>query len=80
MFLPEQRLDLATALSASTAGSAWVNGLEGESGSIAVGLAADFALLDRDPFAGDPRAIGDTRVLGTWIGGERVHTAADAPA
>ncbi|PPH29199.1 amidohydrolase [Rathayibacter sp. AY1F9] len=80
VFLPEQRLDLATALSASTAGSAWVNGLEGESGSIAVGLAADFALLDRDPFAGDPRAIGDTRVLGTWIGGERVHTAADAPA
>ena len=71
-FLPEQRLDLTTALTAFTAGSAWANGLDAETGTIEVGKAADLALIDRDLF--DPAAgpIGDARVLLTLVGGEAV--------
>ncbi|NHA69334.1 amidohydrolase [Phycicoccus flavus] len=77
VFLPEQRLDLATALTAYTAGSAYVNRLE-DTGSIRVGALADLVILDRDPFAGPPTEIGDTRVLQTFVDGVRVHAAPDA--
>jgi predicted amidohydrolase YtcJ len=77
VFLPEQRIDLASALTAYTAGSAYVNHLD-ETGTIAVGKLADLAVLDRDPFEGPPEAIGATRVLQTFVEGERVHAAADA--
>lgn len=73
-FLPEQALDLGTALQAYTAGSARVNSLP-ETGVIRVGMLADLALLDRDPFEGEPEQIGDTRVLGTWVEGVRVFEA-----
>jgi len=77
VFLPEQRLDLATALTAYTAGSAYVNHLD-ETGTIAVGKLADLAVLDRDPFDGPADEIGNTRVLQTFVEGERVYAADDA--
>ncbi len=73
-FLPEQRLDLATALTAYTAGSARVNHLD-ETGQIRVGALADLVVLDRDPFAGPPEDIGSTRVLETFVGGVSVYSA-----
>ena len=73
-FLPEQAIDLGTALQAYTAGSARVNSLP-ETGVIRVGMLADLALLDRDPFESDPEQIGQTRVLGTWVEGVRVFAA-----
>ena len=77
-FLPEQAIDLATSLTAYTAGSAWVNHLDHTTGTIEVGKLADLALLDRDPFAGPADQIGATRVLQTFVEGERVYTARDA--
>ncbi len=77
VFLPEQRIDLATALTAYTAGSAYVNGLE-HTGTIGVGALADLVVLDRDPFAGPPADIGSTRVLQTFVDGRRVYAAEDA--
>lgn len=77
-FLPEQAIDLATSLTAYTAGSAWVNHLDESTGTIEVGKYADFALLDRDPFAGPADQIGATRVLQTFVEGERVYAADDA--
>jgi len=72
-FLPEQKIDLATVLVAYTAGSAWVNHLEADTGTIEVGKYADLALLDSDPFAtGD---IAGTRVVATFVEGKRVFTA-----
>ena len=71
-FLPRQALDLASALTAYTAGSARVNHLD-DTGTIAVGQRADLALLDRDPFAGPPEEIAAARVLRTWVGGDLVH-------
>src|SRR5690606_36861152 len=49
-FLPDQALDLATALTAYTAGSAYVNHLD-DTGEVRVGALADLAVLDRDRFA-----------------------------
>lgn len=77
VFLPEQRIDLGTALTAYTAGSAYVNHLD-DTGSIRVGALADLAVLDRDPFAGKPDEIGATRVLQTFVDGQRVFAAGDA--
>jgi predicted amidohydrolase YtcJ len=74
VFLPHQRIDLATALGAYTAGSAYVNHLD-ETGTIAVGLLADLVVLDRDPFAAPPEEIAQARVLHTFIDGKRVYAA-----
>ena len=50
-FLPAQSLPLAAAVSAFTAGSAWINHDDDDAGSIAVGRRADLAVLDADIFA-----------------------------
>lgn len=72
VFLPGQRLDLATALAAYTAGSAHVNGLD-DAGELRPGNLADLVVLDRDIFAGPPQAIGQARVERTYVGGSLVH-------
>lgn len=77
-FLPDQALDLTAALTAYTAGSAWVNHLDRVTGSVEVGKFADLAVLDRDPFDGPADEIGATRVLQTFVEGERVFAAPDA--
>jgi predicted amidohydrolase YtcJ len=75
-FLPEQSLDLGTALTAYTAGSAWVNHLD-DTGVIREGALADLVVLDRDPYAGEPDDIGRTRVERTYVGGHIVHARDD---
>jgi predicted amidohydrolase YtcJ len=77
-FHPEQAIDLATSLTAYTAGSAWVNHREHDTGTVEVGKLADLVVLDRDPFAGPAAEIGATRVLQTFVGGNRVYAADDA--
>lgn len=74
-FLPEQAIDLATSLTAYTAGSAWVNHLDQTTGTIEVSKYADLAVLDRDPFDGPADQIGATRVLQTFVEGARVFAA-----
>lgn len=71
-FLPEQRLTLAEAIRAFTAGSAYANHLDTETGTIEVGKLADLTVIDRDLFAPDAGPIGDGRVLGTFVGGRAV--------
>jgi predicted amidohydrolase YtcJ len=71
-FLPEQALSLESTLTAYTQGSAWVNHLDQETGTLEVGKCADLALLERDPFAVDPMEIGTIEVSQTFVDGERV--------
>ncbi|WP_284750053.1 amidohydrolase [Amycolatopsis sp. RTGN1] len=71
-FLPGQRIDLAAAIAAYTAGSAYVNHLD-DTGAIRPGHRADLVVLDRDPFAGPDREIGATKVAMTFTGGRCVH-------
>ena len=71
-FLPHQALTLAEAVRAFTAGSAYVNHLDADTGTIEAGKLADLAVVDRDLFAPDAGPIGDGRVLATFVGGEPV--------
>ncbi|HWO71191.1 MAG TPA: amidohydrolase family protein [Actinomycetota bacterium] len=71
-FLPEERIDLPTAIAAYTIGSAYVNHLDRDTGSIEVGKLADLVVVDRDLFAHPPSEIGGARVLLTLVEGERV--------
>ncbi|MEV5974186.1 amidohydrolase [Streptomyces sp. NPDC051921] len=72
VFLPEQRLDLTTALAAYTAGSAHVNGHD-DAGSLRPGHLADLVVLDRDILTAPPEEIAEARVEQTFVGGTRVH-------
>jgi predicted amidohydrolase YtcJ len=71
--LPGQSLDLAEALAAYTIGSAYVNHLDDETGTIEPGKLADLVVLDRDPFAGPTSEIGSTGVLATFVQGDPVY-------
>ena len=73
VFLPEQRIALPEAIAAFTIGSAHVNGMEHDTGSIEVGKAADMVVLDRNLFAIDPREISETKALLTLLDGKPVH-------
>jgi len=71
---PGERLTLAEALTAYTAGTARVNHAD-QTGRIAAGMHADLVVLDRDPFGGPAADIHQTRVAATFVGGEAVYQA-----
>jgi predicted amidohydrolase YtcJ len=73
--LPEEALDLDTAVAAFTRGSAYVNFLDEETGRIEPGKLADLVVLDRDLFDPGAGPVGDARVLLTLVEGEAVHDA-----
>jgi predicted amidohydrolase YtcJ len=72
VFLPEERLELIDALAAFTTGSAYVNHLDDETGTLEIGKAADLAVIDRDLFDRGSGAIGEARVVGTFVEGQAV--------
>jgi len=67
---PEEKLTVMQALRAITIDSARTIRLEEEIGSIEVGKRADLAILERDPLAVAPEALGDIQVWGTMLDGE----------
>ncbi len=69
----EESLEPIQALLAFTNGSAFINHSEADSGSIAVGKLADFAVLDRDPLREGP--FREARVAMTIVGGDVVYEA-----
>lgn len=73
VFLPEERIELIDALAGFTAGSAYVNHLDDVTGTLEVGKFADLAVLDRDLFDRGAGAIGDVRVIGTFVEGASVY-------
>jgi predicted amidohydrolase YtcJ len=76
-FFPEHALTLAQAVTAYTAGAAYVNHQDDVTGALRPGFHADLAVLDRDVFTAPPEEICEARVVRTYVGGELVH-AADA--
>jgi predicted amidohydrolase YtcJ len=77
VFLPDERIDLPTAVAAFTMGSAYANHLDGETGSIEVGKLADLVVLDRNLFELPVEEISQARVVLTLVEGERVYAAAE---
>jgi len=75
-FLPDERIDLIDALAAFTAGSAYVNHLDADTGTLAVGKYADLAVLDRDLFDRGAGAIGEASVVATFVEGASVFETA----
>jgi hypothetical protein len=71
-FLPDEAVDLPTAIAAFTMGSAFVNHLDDVTGTIEVGKLADLVVLDRDLFAHPVTEIYAAKVELTLIEGERV--------
>jgi hypothetical protein len=74
-FVPEQRLTLDEALAAFTIGTAYVNGLDAETGTLEVGKRADLVILDRNLRDPDAGPIGDARVVATYVDGRPVMIA-----
>lgn len=75
-WLPEERLSMADALRAYTAGSAAAAGREAELGTLAPGMLADVAVLDcnllGEDVAHEPERMLDAKVLATYVGGTAV--------
>jgi predicted amidohydrolase YtcJ len=76
-WVPEETVDLDTALRAYTYGAARTVFAEAERGIVRDGAVADLALLSQDPFtfADDPRRLLDTRTDLTVVDGAVVHRA-----
>jgi predicted amidohydrolase YtcJ len=75
-FLPDERIEPLDALHAFTMGTAYVNHLEREVGSLEAGKAADIVVLDRDVFDRGAGPIGDAQVVATFIDGKAVYEVA----
>ena len=73
--LGDQGLNLREAIGAYTRGSAVINRLGASTGRIAVGMAADLAVLDCDVLALPPDELASARVVGTFVEGRRVFSA-----
>jgi predicted amidohydrolase YtcJ len=72
---PEQRMTRDEALKSMTIWPAQAAFMEAEVGSLSVGKRADFVVLDQDLMRVPAELILRTRVLQTWLGGDRVYAA-----
>jgi len=68
-WLPNERVDVETALSAYTAGVAHQAFAERTWGTLRPGMSADLVLLAEDPAAVPAERIAGVEVLGTWLAG-----------
>jgi predicted amidohydrolase YtcJ len=72
-WIPEERVDLETMLTAYTLNAARAGDMEDETGSITVGKSADLVVLDTDLFAVPPERISDAQVDLTVFEGRVVY-------
>jgi len=75
VFIPEERIDVASVVRGYTVNAAAAAWRADETGSLAPGKLADLIVLDRDIFAVDPYELGGTEVLLTLLGGQEVYRA-----
>jgi predicted amidohydrolase YtcJ len=72
-WIPEQKITIAEAVSAYTAGSAYAEFQEVEKGTIARGKLADLVILSDDIFSMSLASIKDVTVMTTIVGGKVVY-------
>lgn len=78
-WMPGETVGREAALASYTAQGAYAGFAESRFGEIKPGLRADFIVIDRDPLLVAPQDLRATRVLQTWVGGERLYVAGKAP-
>lgn len=69
---PEEAVTREQGWAGFTIGAAYAGMAEDRIGRIALGMRADFLIIDRDPLLASPGDLRATRVIETWVGGERV--------
>ncbi len=74
-WLPEERISVAEALKAYTAGSAAAAGRQHELGTLEPGKFADMVVLDRSPLEVDAEDIPGIQMLKTFVGGREAYSA-----
>ncbi|GAA0728039.1 amidohydrolase [Sphingomonas japonica] len=72
---PQEALTREQAWKGFTVDAAYAGFAEGKFGRLAPGLRADFIVVDRDVTQVSPQELRATRVLETWVGGEKVFEA-----
>ena len=77
-FIPEERIDLESAIVAFTINAAFLNKHDDSTGSIEVGKLADLVVTDQNLFDIDPTEISETKVLLTLFAGSPVYGDMDA--
>jgi predicted amidohydrolase YtcJ len=71
-FIPEERIDLMTALAGYTTGSAFLNALDHVSGTLEVGKDADVVIFHEDLLTIDILQLHKCKVAATFIQGNIV--------
>lgn len=74
-WVPEQKITVEEAVRAYTVGSAIAEFTDGEKGTLAPGMLADFVMLSQNIFAIEPTEIERTRVVLTVVDGKVVFEA-----
>lgn len=69
---PEEAVTREQGWAGFTIGAAYAGMAEDRIGRIALGMRADFLILDRDPLLASPGDLRATKVIETWVGGDRV--------
>jgi predicted amidohydrolase YtcJ len=77
VFMPQERISLEDAIKAATLNSAYVNHIDGSTGSIEVNKLGDLVILDRNLFEIEPTEISDATVVKTLFGGKVIFQAAE---
>jgi len=72
---PQERVGRQVALAGFTTDAAYAGFAEDRIGSLEPGKRADFVLVDVDPLESTPAQLRATKVIETWIGGERAYAA-----
>ena len=71
-YLPQESFTVQEALDSFTISGAWASFEENSKGRIQPGMAADFVVLDQDPFATKTSALQEIHVVQTFMDGREV--------
>ncbi|WP_046349683.1 amidohydrolase [Sphingomonas changbaiensis] len=72
---PQERVSREVALAGYTTEAAYAGQAEDRIGMLQPGYRADFVIVDTDPLESTPQQLRATKVLETWIGGQRAYVA-----
>lgn len=72
-WLEKEKMTRTEALVSFTIDAAYSAHQDKMIGSIEKGKFADFILVDKDFFKADEKTLWQTKVLGTWVAGKKIH-------